>query len=142
MSGGILQIELPDGGAYVVNKHTPNRQIWVSSPKSGAWHLRRFFNRCDGGNWRSTRGSGGATDGAARRRAGGGIGSRGSAGALMAPRSPSDRASSDREVSRDYRLLFHLARFATPYRWYIAGATLALMVAAATTLALGTALRC
>ncbi|NJO33451.1 MAG: hypothetical protein HC869_10175 [Rhodospirillales bacterium] len=37
---------------------------------------------------------------------------------VMAPRSPSDRASSDREVSRDYRLLFHLARFATPYRWY------------------------
>ena len=59
----------------------------------------------------------------------------------MAPRSPSDRASSDREVSRDYRLLFHLARFAMPYRWFIAGATLALMVAAGTTLALGSGLR-
>ncbi|NJO33450.1 MAG: hypothetical protein HC869_10170 [Rhodospirillales bacterium] len=34
MSGGILQIELPDGGAYVVNKHAPNREIWLSSPKS------------------------------------------------------------------------------------------------------------
>jgi ATP-binding cassette subfamily B protein len=56
-------------------------------------------------------------------------------------RSPSDRASSDREVSRDYRLLFRLARFAMPYRWYIAGATLALMVAAGTTLALGSGLR-
>ena len=55
----------------------------------------------------------------------------------MAPRSPNDRASSDREVSRDYRLLFRLARFAMPYRWYIAGATVALMVAAGTTLALG-----
>ena len=52
MSGGILQIELPDGGAYVVNKHAPNREIWVSSPKSGAWH---FADR-DGG-WRSTRGA-------------------------------------------------------------------------------------
>lgn len=59
----------------------------------------------------------------------------------MAPRSPSDRASSDREVSRDYRLLFRLARFAMPHRWYIAGATLALMVAAGTTLALGSGLR-
>ena len=59
----------------------------------------------------------------------------------MAPRSPTERASSDREVSRDYRLLFRLARFAMPHRWYIAGATLALMVAAGTTLALGSGLR-
>jgi len=54
----------------------------------------------------------------------------------MAPRSPSDR-----DVSRDYRLLFRLARFAMPYRWHIAGATLALLVAAGTTLALGWGLR-
>ncbi|HKP23232.1 MAG TPA: iron donor protein CyaY [Dongiaceae bacterium] len=53
MGGGILQIELPDGGAYVVNKHAPNREIWVSSPKSGAWH----FAPADGGAWRSTRGT-------------------------------------------------------------------------------------
>jgi ATP-binding cassette, subfamily B, bacterial len=59
----------------------------------------------------------------------------------MAPRSPSDRASSDRDVSRDYRLLYRLARFAMPYRWHIAGATLALLVAAGTTLALGAGLR-
>ena len=52
MSGGILQIELPDGGAYVVNKHAPNREIWVSSPTSGAWH----FAERDAG-WRSTRGT-------------------------------------------------------------------------------------
>lgn len=53
MSGGILQVELPDGGAYVVNKHGPNREIWVSSPKSGAWH----FAAADDGAWRSTRGA-------------------------------------------------------------------------------------
>lgn len=53
MAGGILQIELPDGGAYVVNKHAPNREIWLSSPKSGAWH----FAPEDGGGWRSTRGA-------------------------------------------------------------------------------------
>ena len=55
----------------------------------------------------------------------------------MAPRTTSDRASSEREASRNYRLLFRLARFAMPYRWYIAGATFALLIAAGTTLALG-----
>lgn len=53
MNGGILQIELPDGGAYVINKHAPNREIWVSSPSSGAWH----FAAGDDGAWRSTRGT-------------------------------------------------------------------------------------
>ena len=52
LSGGILQIELPDGGAYVVNKHAPNREIWVSSPRSGAWHFAD-----QGAGWRSTRGT-------------------------------------------------------------------------------------
>src|SRR4030095_8508426 len=53
MTGGILQIELPDGGTYIVNKHAPNREIWLSSPKSGAWH----FGSDDGDAWRSTRGA-------------------------------------------------------------------------------------
>ena len=56
MNGGILQIELPDGGAYVVNKHAPNREIWVSSPKSGAWHFAPVEAGADDGTWRSTRG--------------------------------------------------------------------------------------
>ena len=54
MTGGILQIELPDGGAYVINKHGPNREIWLSSPKSGAWH----FAAGNDGGWQSTRGTG------------------------------------------------------------------------------------
>lgn len=53
ITGGILQIELPDGGAYVINKHAPNREIWLSSPTSGAWH----FAPHDDGAWRSTRGT-------------------------------------------------------------------------------------
>ena len=57
MSGGILQIELPDGGAYVVNQHGPNREIWVSSPKSGAWHFAAVEGGADDGVWRSTRGT-------------------------------------------------------------------------------------
>jgi len=57
LNGGILQIELPDGGAYVVNKHAPNREIWVSSPKSGAWHFAPVEAGANDGAWRSTRGA-------------------------------------------------------------------------------------
>jgi frataxin len=39
LQGGILTIELDDGGQYLINKHGPNRQIWLSSPRSGAWHF-------------------------------------------------------------------------------------------------------
>lgn len=51
--GGILTIDLEEGGTYIVNLHRPNRQIWLSSPKSGAWH----FARDAAGRWISTRGS-------------------------------------------------------------------------------------
>lgn len=53
LAGGILTVELEDGGTYVVNLHRPNRQIWLSSPASGAWH----FARNGAGEWVSTRGS-------------------------------------------------------------------------------------
>jgi iron-sulfur cluster assembly protein CyaY len=36
---GILTIDLDEGGRYVINKHVPNRQIWLSSPFSGAAHF-------------------------------------------------------------------------------------------------------
>ena len=36
LQDGILTIDLDEGGSYVVNKHLPNRQIWLSSPLSGA----------------------------------------------------------------------------------------------------------
>jgi frataxin len=47
---GILTITLEKGGQYVLNKHGPNREIWLSSPVSGAWH----FAFADNG-WVSTR---------------------------------------------------------------------------------------
>jgi frataxin len=53
LRGGILTLELDDGRAYVINKHTPNRQIWLSSPVSGATH---FAPDAQGRVWRSTRG--------------------------------------------------------------------------------------
>lgn len=53
LRGGILTLELEDGRQYVINKHMPNRQIWLSSPVSGAAH---FVHDGPAGVWRSTRG--------------------------------------------------------------------------------------
>src|SRR5262245_21016910 len=51
--GGILTLELEEGGVYQLNKHAASREIWLSSPVSGAWH----FAWSDGDRaWRSTRG--------------------------------------------------------------------------------------
>ena len=50
IQSGILTITVPGLGQYVINKHTPNREIWLSSPKSGAIH---FAHR--DGAWVSTR---------------------------------------------------------------------------------------
>lgn len=52
LQGGILTIDLATGGQYVINKHAPNRQIWLSSPVSGASH----FGHQPGRGWISTRG--------------------------------------------------------------------------------------
>jgi frataxin len=59
LRGGILTIELDDGRQYVVNKHAPTRQIWLSSPISGAAH---FEHDAATATWRSTRGGAVLTD--------------------------------------------------------------------------------
>ena len=46
---GILEIEGEDGSKLIVNRHAPNREIWVAA-KSGGFH----FGIRDGG-WRDTR---------------------------------------------------------------------------------------
>lgn len=51
LRGGILTLELEDGRQFIVNKHGPNREIWLSSPVSGAHHFARSPEA-----WRSTRG--------------------------------------------------------------------------------------
>ena len=38
MENGMLTIETASGGQYIINKHGPNREIWLSSPASGASH--------------------------------------------------------------------------------------------------------
>ena len=50
--GGVLTVE-GDDGTWIVNKHAPTRQIWLSSPKSGARH---YAFAADSGLWQDTRG--------------------------------------------------------------------------------------
>jgi frataxin len=53
LAAGILTLELESGAKYLINKHGPNRQIWLASPVSGAWH----FAWSEGDQaWVSTRG--------------------------------------------------------------------------------------
>ena len=52
LEGGILTIELDSGGQYVISKHAPNREIWMSSPASGATH---YDYDGDAEQWRCTR---------------------------------------------------------------------------------------
>lgn len=52
LQGGVLTIE-GDEGVWLVNKHAPTRQIWLSSPRSGARHYA--FDGASG-QWRDTRG--------------------------------------------------------------------------------------
>jgi len=54
LQGGILTVE-GDAGTWIVNKHAPTRQIWVSSPMSGARHYA--FDE-GSGRWQDTRGGG------------------------------------------------------------------------------------
>ncbi len=46
---GILEIECEDGSKLIVNRHVPNRELWVAA-RSGGFH---FAPR--GGRWRDTR---------------------------------------------------------------------------------------
>lgn len=43
-SNGVLTVELDKYGTYVINKQTPNKQIWLSSPFSGPKRYD-FFNQ-------------------------------------------------------------------------------------------------
>jgi CyaY protein len=49
LNDGILTIEPEGGGRVIVNRHVPNREIWVAA-KSGGFHFRAVD-----GQWRDTR---------------------------------------------------------------------------------------
>lgn len=46
---GVLSIECGDGSRLIVNRHVPNRELWVAA-KSGGFHFR-----AEGGAWRDTK---------------------------------------------------------------------------------------
>jgi CyaY protein len=46
---GVLTIECADGSRIIVNRHVPNRELWVAA-KSGGFHFR-----AEGGAWRDSR---------------------------------------------------------------------------------------
>ena len=52
LNDGILEIECADGSKLIVNRHVPNREIWVAA-RSGGFHFR-----AEGGVWRDTRSGG------------------------------------------------------------------------------------
>ena len=52
LQGGVLTVEGTDG-TWLVNKHAPTRQIWLSSPQSGARH---YAFDAGLGQWKDTRG--------------------------------------------------------------------------------------
>ena len=54
LQGGVLTVQ-GAAGTWLVNKHAPTRQIWLSSPKSGARHYA--FDKASG-LWMDTRGAG------------------------------------------------------------------------------------
>ncbi len=49
VNDGILTIDCGAGGKIIVNRHVPNRELWVAA-KSGGFHFRN-----DAGVWRDTR---------------------------------------------------------------------------------------
>lgn len=54
LQGGILTVE-GGAGTWIVNKHAPTQQIWLSSPVSGARH---YAYDAGLGQWQDTRGGG------------------------------------------------------------------------------------
>ena len=47
LNDGILTIEADDGGKLIVNRHVPNREIWVAA-RAGGFHYRPVAGRwCD-----------------------------------------------------------------------------------------------
>jgi len=52
LNGGVLEIEFDDGAKIIVNRHAPNKELWIAA-KSGGFHYRH-----DGKQWLNTRNQG------------------------------------------------------------------------------------
>lgn len=49
LNGGVMELELEDGSKIIINRHTPNREIWIAA-KSGGFHYQLID-----GQWLNTR---------------------------------------------------------------------------------------
>lgn len=49
LSGNVLTIEAGDGTQIIVNRHTPNQELWIAA-KSGGYHFAE-----NNGRWLATR---------------------------------------------------------------------------------------
>ncbi len=52
LADGVLQAVTADGKTFILNRHVPLKQIWLSSPVSGAHHYAWDEGSAE---WRSTR---------------------------------------------------------------------------------------
>ena len=51
LHGGVLELEFEDGSKIIVNRHGPNREIWLAARSGGfhyAWQEGRWTSRRDG----------------------------------------------------------------------------------------------
>lgn len=55
LEDGVLTVELASGAQYVLNRHAPSGQLWLSSPASGAG---RFAPDPESDAWHDVRGGG------------------------------------------------------------------------------------
>jgi len=50
-NGPVLELEFENGSQIVINRHTPNREIWLAARSGGfhyAWQEGRWLSRRDG----------------------------------------------------------------------------------------------
>ena len=55
LEDGVLEVCLETGETYLLNRHQPTKQLWLSSPKSGAWHFSYNHESYEIHAWKSTR---------------------------------------------------------------------------------------
>lgn len=51
LNGGVLELEFDDGSKIIINRHTPNREIWLAARSGGfhyAWQDGQWTSRRDG----------------------------------------------------------------------------------------------
>lgn len=51
LNGALLELEFEDGSKIIINRHTPNREIWLAARSGGfhyAWQEGGWLSRRDG----------------------------------------------------------------------------------------------